>query len=132
MIVLFILLRAINLHGELTGWSQQETVAFTLLSFLNVTKYPPSLHFFLGTLGPAILLLAFAEKWKGKLHDALVTIGKVPMFFYIIHLYVIHFFALLAIMALGLSPNLMIIDLFVTLTPELQGYGFSLLIVYIL
>lgn len=132
MILLFILMRAINLYGDLTPWSARETVGFTLLSFLNVTKYPPSLHFLLVTLGPAILLLSFAEKWKGKVADALVTIGKVPMFFYIIHLYVIHFFALIAVVALGLSPKTMVIDLFVTLTPELQGYGFSLLMVYII
>ncbi len=130
LIALFILIRAINIYGDPNLWSNNGSMVFTFLSFLNVSKYPPSLLFLLVTLGPTILLLSFAENWKGKIHDAVVTVGRVPMFFYIIHVYIIHLFALLAVVALGYSPKLMIIDIFVTLTPELQGYGFSLWVVY--
>jgi hypothetical protein len=98
---------------------------------MNFSKYPPSLLYLLVTLGPTILLLSFTENRKGKLHAAVVTIGRVPMFFYIVHVYIIHFLALIAITFFGLSPKIMVIDLFVTLTPELKGYGFSLWIVYI-
>lgn len=132
LIALFILIRAINIYGDPNLWSNKGSMVFTFLSFLNVSKYPPSLLFLLVTLGPTILLLSFAENWKGKIHGALVIIGRVPMFFYIIHIYIIHLFALLAAVALGFSPKLMITELFVTLTPELQGYGFSLWVVYIL
>ena len=131
LIALFILIRAINIYGDPNLWSNKGSMVFTFLSFLNVSKYPPSLLFLLVTLGPTILLLSFAENWKGKIHGALVIIGRVPMFFYIIHIYIIHLFALLAAVALGFSPKLMITELFVTLTPELQGYGFSLWVVYI-
>lgn len=130
LIATFVLLRFVNVYGDQNIWSNKESGIFTFLSFINVTKYPPSLLFLLITLGPSIVLLAYSEKWRGKLHDALVIIGRVPMFFYIIHIYIIHLLATIAIMALGLSPKLMIIELFVTKTEALQGYGFSLWVVY--
>jgi uncharacterized membrane protein len=126
----FVVLRFVNVYGDNNLWSNKESGIFTFLSFINVTKYPPSLLYLLITLGPSIILLAYSEKWKGKLHDALVTIGRVPMFFYIIHIYIIHLLATIAVMAFGLSPKLMILDTFVSDTEALQGYGFSLWIVY--
>ena len=131
LIILFILIRAINIYGDPNIWSQQESLTYTVLSFINVSKYPPSLLYLLITLGPAILLLSFAENWKGKINTAIVTIGRVPMFFYVIHVYVIHLLALFTVAILGLSPKLMSIELFVTLTPELKGYGFDLWVVYV-
>ena len=132
MIALFFILRFINIYGNLAPWSVQPSPIFTVLSFFNITKYPPSLLFLLATLGPSILLLSYAEGWKGKIYNALVTIGRVPMFFYIVHIFVIHLLAVVAAMATGFSPKLMVIDLFVTLTPGLQGYGFPLWAVYII
>jgi hypothetical protein len=129
-ILLLIVIRLFNVYGDPTMWTQQKSFAFTVLSFINFAKYPPSLLYLLVTLGPTILLLSFVENWKGKLHTAVVTIGRVPMFFYIIHVYIIHLLALLAVTLSGLSPKLMIIDVFVTLTPGLKGYGFSLWVVY--
>ncbi len=130
--ILFFVLRSINLYGDLVPWSQQDSFAFTVLSFFNVTKYPPSLQFLLITLGPTILFLAFAEKWNNRFTEKLVVIGRVPMFFYIVHIYVIHFLAVIASLLMGFSFSDMVIDLWITLQPELQGYGFSLWVVYII
>lgn len=90
LIGLFIALRAINLYGDPYPWGMQNTVSFTLLSFLNTTKYPPSLLFLLMTIGPAILSLAYLERWKGWLAGRVVIFGRVPMFYYILHIIVLH------------------------------------------
>ena len=129
-ILLLIIIRTINVYGDPNTWTQQESFSFTILSFINFAKYPPSLLYLLITLGPAILFLSFVENRKGKIHNAVVTIGRVPMFFYIIHVYIIHLLALIAVVLTGFSPKLMIIEFFVTLTPELKGYGFNLWVVY--
>src|SRR5581483_3971284 len=82
MTVAFIVLRAINIYGDASRWSTQKSPAHTVLSFLNTTKYPPSLLYLLMTLGPAMLLLwAVDGKTPGFLRPALV-VGKVPMFYY--------------------------------------------------
>ncbi len=132
MLLAFVIIRATNIYGDAIKWEVQDTASFTVLSFFNLTKYPPSLLFLLVTLGIPMIFLAFAENWRGKLTEWLVVIGRVPMFFYIIHLYVIHFFALLAAMATGFQASDMVIDLWITLQPELQGYGFSLWVVYLI
>ena len=99
---------------------------------MNVSKYPPSLLYLLITLGPSILLLAFVENWKGRIHHAIVIIGRVPLFFYVVHLFVIHLVALIIATIMGFSPRLMVIELFISLTKSLQGFGFNLVVVYIL
>ena len=129
--VLFIVLRFSNLYGDPFHWSAQEDFSFTILSFLNVMKYPPSLLFLLVTLGPSIVFLALAESWRGWFFDQLVIIGRVPMFFYVVHLYVIHGIAVIAAVATGFNASDMIIDIWITMQPELQGYGFGLGIVYL-
>lgn len=128
---LFFVLRLLNVYGEPVKWATQETLTFTILSFFDLTKYPPTLLYLLITLGPSILLLAFAEKWQGALASRLVVIGRVPMFFYIIHLYAIHLLAMPAALMSGFSPTDMVIDFWVTLEPQLQGYGFGLWLVYL-
>jgi hypothetical protein len=100
------------------------------MSFFNLTKYPPSLSYILITTGPTLIFLALAEKWKGKFFDKLITIGRVPMFFYVAHLFAIHISATVAAMLTGYEFSDMIIDFFVTIQPELKGYGFGLPVVY--
>lgn len=89
----FLVLRAINVYGDPVPWSPQKSSIFTVLSFLNVTKYPPSLLFLLMTMGPALLLLrAFDGGTPRWLRPALI-IGKVPLFYYVLHFAVIHLLA---------------------------------------
>jgi uncharacterized membrane protein len=130
-IVTFVIVRFINMYGDPSPWSVQKDGVFTFLSFLNVTKYPPSLLYVLVTLGPAMLFLAFAEKLEGKLSHYVISLGRVPMFYYVIHLYLIHILALIAALATGYTVSDMVFSTWVTDSPALKGYGFSLGIVYI-
>lgn len=129
--VSFLILRALNIYGDPYLWEAQDSFSFTIMSFFKVTKYPPSLLYLMITLGPSILFLAFAEQWKGAFFDRLVVIGRVPMFFYIIHIYIIHFLAMFAAYLSGFKLSDMFIDVWVTMQPELQGYGFGLWVVYL-
>ncbi len=86
--LLFLALRGANLYGDPHPWTVQATPVMTALSFLNVTKYPPSLLYALVTLGPALLLLVALERREGRLCDMLATFGSVSFFFYVLHLYV--------------------------------------------
>jgi uncharacterized membrane protein len=88
---LFILIRAVDKYGEPLRWMRQRNLLFTILSFINTTKYPPSLDFLLMTLGPAIIALALFELSRGGaaskeswLRTFFVTFGRVPLFYYIL------------------------------------------------
>ena len=128
-IILFFILRLVNIYGDPQPWTQQNTTTFTFLSFMNVTKYPPSLDYILITLGPAILFLIAAEKRHKIFGKAVIHIGRVPMFFYILHIYLIHLFAMIAAKLTGFNWSDMVSQ--VPLTPTPKGYGFSLLFVYL-
>jgi uncharacterized membrane protein len=108
----FILLRATNLYGDPRQWSVQKSAAMTLISFLNVQKYPPSLLFLMMTLGPALIALSLWEKYNeqpetavrtsspGMVARMLITYGRVPLFFYILQWIYAHSAAyLLSVMA---------------------------------
>lgn len=86
----FALLRGINLYGEPTPWVAGETGLQTLMSFVNLTKYPPSADFLLLTLGCGALLLRGLEALPGRLPALLSVFGSAPLFFYILHLYLLH------------------------------------------
>ena len=89
-VLLFIILRITDVYGEPYKWSTQESSVFTFLSFMNVTKYPPSLLYLLVTLGPSLIFLALSEKLTGKISQYVIALGRVPMFYYIVHIAVIH------------------------------------------
>jgi uncharacterized membrane protein len=91
----FILLRATNLYGDPAPWSGQNGLVATVLSFLNCEKYPPSLLYLMMTLGPALMLLAAFEKAQGAVAGFITTFGRVPLFYYVAHLYLLHALALL-------------------------------------
>jgi uncharacterized membrane protein len=130
--LLFIIIRATNLYGDPSPWSQQKNLIFTALSFINTTKYPPSLLFLLMTLGPAILFLALFEgrSERGRIQDFFITFGRVPLFFYVLQWFTAHLLSILLHAAfrkpvswLWKSP----IDFFGP-TP---GVGFNLGVVYL-
>jgi uncharacterized membrane protein len=88
--LLFVVLRWSNVYGDPSEWmTRREGPGHTVLSFLNTTKYPPSLLFLLMTIGPSLMILAWFESWKGWARRGLEVYGRVPMFFYLIHLPVI-------------------------------------------
>ena len=91
----FVALRLVNGYGNPAPWSALSTPALTLAAFLNVNKYPPSLLFLLMTLGPILVGLAYAEGLRGRLAGWLSVYGRVPLFYYIGHIYVAHAVAIL-------------------------------------
>jgi uncharacterized membrane protein len=129
-IVAFVVLRLSNVYGDSILFKDYETTAKDLISFFNPSKYPPSLLYLLMTLGTAILFLANAEKLKGKLVDFFSTFGRVPFFYYILHLYLIHIAALLFAELTGFGWQKMILEDWVTEIPALKGFGFPLWVVY--
>lgn len=117
----FVMLRAANLYGDPAPWSVQATAGRTALSFLNTTKYPPSLLFLLMTLGPAIASLPLLERLTGPVARAVTVFGRVPLFFYVLHLYLIHALALVVGTLAGFDPRSFLhVWLF---NPEGWGYG---------
>lgn len=132
-IILFILLRFSNLYGDPVKWSTQKDNFFTFLSFMNVNKYPPSLLYLLITLGPSLLFLAFTEHLKGALVRVITVYGRVPMFYYLIHIYIIHLIALLSSVFIpGQNWRIWILDEPIWFTTGLKGYGFSLPVCYLI
>jgi uncharacterized membrane protein len=130
-IILFVLLRYINVYGDPSHWSSQKNTLYTFLSFMKVSKYPPSLFYLLITIGPGLLFLAFSEQWKSWLTERIKIIGRVPMFYYLVHLYFIHLAALIATNFCGHKSSDMILSTWISFEPKLNGYGFSLGIVYV-
>jgi uncharacterized membrane protein len=94
-IVWFIAERAINGYGDPVPWATQSSPVYTVLSFLNTTKYPPSLDFLLMTLGPALLALAWLDRPDLKPSNPLVVFGRVPLFYFVLHFYLAHLAAVL-------------------------------------
>ncbi len=98
-LLLFVIVRFINIYGDPVGWSLQKNYVFTFLSFMNITKYPPSLLFCLVTLGIMFLVLSFADQLKNKFINITSVYGKVPLFYFLIHFFLIHLI-MLAVMLL--------------------------------
>lgn len=130
-IVLFVILRYTNIYGEPLKWEHFNSTIKTFMSFINLTKYPPSLLYLLMTLGLSILFLANAEKLKGRIVNFFTIFGRVPFFYYILHLYLIHLLAMIAAQLSGFGWQKLILPGWITEIPELKGYGFNLGIVYI-
>lgn len=128
----FLLLRAANVYGNPVPWSRQGTPLFTILSFLNCEKYPPSLLFLLMTLGPALVVFAFVDRPPGTWGRFLSVYGRVPMFFYLIHLVAIHMLAVLIaqVRAESLADPGLRWAMFESpdfVSPPPPGYGFGLM-----
>jgi uncharacterized membrane protein len=95
-ILAFVALRALNVYGDPSRWATQAASAMTLVSFLNTTKYPPSLLFLLMTLGPALLFLRAVDGGTPRVLRPVLVYGQVPMFYYVLHFALVHALAVLA------------------------------------
>jgi len=131
-IALFYILRGINGYGDLVPWSVQKNTSYTILSFFNVTKYPPSLVYLLITIGPAMLFLYVIEPVKNKLTDFFLVFGRVPLFYYFLHMIVIHLLAIIGIMVYGGKWYDMILTADAFKEQKLIDYGYSLFVVYLI
>jgi uncharacterized membrane protein len=131
-LVLFVILRFINDYGDPKPWQYFATMSQTLMSFFSTTKYPPSLVFLLLTLGGAILFLANLEKAKGKIVNFFCTFGRVPFFFYIIHLYLIHLLAMVYAEAAGFGWQALTTIDWLMNPQNRPGYGVKLWVVYVI
>ena len=131
-LLLFVILRYFNLYGDPSPWSEQKNAVYTFLSFLNVTKYPASLLYMLLTIGPVLMALAWLEKVKAPALQPFGVIGRVPLFYYILHFYLLHLAALTLYM-LNTGKGLSEIDFHFNAgfggLP--QGYGYPLVAAYI-
>jgi uncharacterized membrane protein len=90
MTIAFLLVRGMNGYGDPSRWSWQPSAAFTVLSLLNTTKYPPSLSFLLMTLGPALIALSFLDRARLSRSNPLTVFGRVPLFYFVIHFIAAH------------------------------------------
>jgi uncharacterized membrane protein len=132
LILAFLIIRGINIYGDPSHWSSQKSALFTVLSFLNTTKYPPSLLFLLMTLGPAMIFLRAVDSATPRVFRPALIIGKVPMFYYVLHFALIHLIAVVVCYARYGTAHWMFES------PDLghypfsppPGWGFSLPIVY--
>lgn len=104
LIVLFILLRLINLYGDPRPFTPQDNFLYSLMSFVNTTKYPPSLQFLCMTLGPGLLILALIGRSNPGWIRFVSVYGKVPFFYFVAHLLLAHTLQVIAFYASGYSP----------------------------
>jgi uncharacterized membrane protein len=130
-ILLFLILRGINVYGDPIPWSVQKNGTFTIMSFFNVYKYPPSLLFLLITIGPGFLFLYATETIQNKITDFFLVFGRVPFFYYVLHIFLIHAGAMLGLMITGGNWKDMILDNAAFETNKLASYGYSMVVVYL-
>lgn len=128
-IVLFVALRWANVYGDLVPWSKQSETFRTVISFFNVTKYPPSLLYLCMTLGPGLLVLRAAERASGNWTNYVLVFGRVPLFYYLLHFFTIHLLCVIAFFATG-EPMSRAASGMMAFRPN--DWGFSLGVVYLI
>lgn len=129
----FVVVRGLNIYGDPSNWTVQHSWWFTVLSFLNCTKYPPSLDFLLMTIGPGLIVMAAMEHMRFSRENPLIVFGRVPFFYYVLHLAVIHGVAIAMNFLRYGYTNFLLIP-----SPSMGGpsnlfpanFGFSLWVVY--
>ncbi|MFL5746420.1 MAG: DUF1624 domain-containing protein [Niastella sp.] len=130
LIVMFVALRLLNGYGNPLPWTPQQTGMATFLSFMNVHKYPPSLMYACITLGPSLIMLALLENVQNRFTDFVKVFGRVPFFYYVLHLYLIHILTVIAFYVSGYGAK----DI-VSPSPFLFRpiqFGYSLGVVYLI
>jgi uncharacterized membrane protein len=130
----FFLIRLVNSFGNSKPWEKYELFSQTVFSFMDPQKYPPSLSYLLMTLGPMFLVLAILEmRKKTAFSKIMIVFGRVPFFFYIVHIYFIHLFAMLAAEIYGFGWRSMILKEPIWRLPsKFEGYGFSTFVMLVL
>jgi len=133
MVVVFLVLRAIDVYGDPGHWRAQASWSQTVMAFMNVQKYPPSLLYVCATLGPMLLVAPLFNRLKGTLAEILRTYGAVPLMVYVCHIYIVHLVALAAHAATGQSVDGMFntIHDFLLEPQRFAGTGFPIGIVYL-
>lgn len=131
-LLLFVLLRLINIYGDPVVWSSQKTATYTFLSFMNVSKYPPSLLFCLVTLGIMFLVLAWAERGKNRVTAIVDVYGKAPLFYFLVHFYIIHTLLIIVLLLQGFHWSQMDFASGSFGRPKGTASGVSLAVVYLI
>lgn len=121
----FVLLRFVNVYGDPARWSVQKDALFTILSFLNISKYPPSLLFSLVTLGIILLVLSAAEGKDNAVARILLVYGRVPLFYFLVHFYLLHLLLFVMVYLQGFHPADLRFGPFLIGRPE-KGSGLPL------
>ena len=131
-ILAFIVLRLTNFYGEPNHFAIQENISFSIMALFNTTKYPPSLLYLLMTIGPSLILLSIIEKYKNKVTDFFIVFGRVPLFYYFSHVFLIHLTAIIVLIIENKDYSIML-----NMTPflpnqyQLMEYGYPLWVVYL-
>jgi uncharacterized membrane protein len=130
----FVVLRGINSYGNPAPWLWQKTAGFTVLSFLNTTKQPPSLQFLLMTLGPALVFLWSVDRGTPRFLRSALVIGKVPLFYFLLHFPLIRLLAIATCYVRYGSAHWMFESPDLASYPFTAppGWGFSLSVVFLL
>jgi uncharacterized membrane protein len=128
-IVAFVLLRSMNLYGDPAPWSAQASAIQSAMSFLNVSKYPPSVLYVLVTLGVSMVLYVALDRARGPVRNVLLSFGRTPLFTYLVHIYLVHTVALI-VGVLGGIPASNYVH-FLNDLPSHAGIGFDLRTTYL-
>jgi hypothetical protein len=124
--------RWLNRYGDPNPWSVQATPVLTAISFSNCTKYPPSLMYLLMTRGPAILTLGLIDNVRARPGNSFAVFGRVPLFYYVLHLPVIHTLALVLAQVRYGRMGFMLEEPPGDWGVFPPGYGYSLWVVYLI
>jgi len=129
--LLFVFLRYFNIYGDPSPWKVQRSIALSMISFFNVSKYPPSLMYLCMTIGPGLLLLQAVEKVKNRFTNFLVIFGTVPFFYYVLHFYLLRCLGVLIFMIQGYgSESIITPNSIMLFRPE--SFAFNLFGVYMI
>jgi uncharacterized membrane protein len=105
LLALFVVLRYFNIYGDPSPWSVQRNGTYSFLSFLNVSKYPPSLLYSCLTIGTGLVILSLIERVKNRVTDVLVIYGNVPFFYYVLHFYIIRIISIIVFFVQGYTTS---------------------------
>jgi uncharacterized membrane protein len=132
LVLLFVAIRLINGYGDPSRWSVQKNGVYDILSFINISKYPPSALFCLITLGALFLILSFAEGKSGRFTRVISVYGKVPFFYYLIHIYLLHLLLLIILFLQGFHAGDLSFGSFQFGRPQGVSSGVRLWVVYVI